>query len=175
VAQENPNEGRAEEKFRSGGLIRIHLSSGGYTIRAADSDSIVVSFEQPRTVKVGIKTGDSGADVFVRDTPHGNFHAKIEVPRRSDLWVRLSAGELKIEGVEGNKDVEAAAGDVYVEVPHPDEYGHRDASVTAGDLNASAFEISKGGLFRSFHQEHYGKYRLHAHVGAGNLTLRPSN
>jgi len=173
--QDDLAAGRTEKKFRTAGLVRIRLSSGGYTISGTDSNAIVVTCDQPNRAKVEIKTAESTADVSITDTPHGNFNATIEVPRRSDLWVRLSAGELKIENVEGNKDVESGAGDVYIEVPHPEEYGHRDASVTAGDLNAAAFEVSKGGLFRSFDQEGKGKYRLHAHVGAGNLTLRPAN
>ena len=174
-AQESASQGKTEQKFHSGSLVRIRVSAGGYTISGTDSDAIVVNCDQASRARVRIKTSDSGADVSITDTPHGNFHASIEVPRRSDLWVRLSAGELKIENVEGNKDVESAAGDVYIEVPRPEDYGHRDASVTAGDLDASAFEVSKGGLFRSFQQEGKGKYRLHAHVGAGNLTLRPAN
>jgi hypothetical protein len=43
----------------------------------------------------------------------------------------------------------------------------------AGDLTASAFGVNKDGLFRSFEQNNpSGKYRLHAHVGAGDLTLK---
>ena len=81
---------------------------------------------------------------------------------------------MKIEGIEGNKDVEAHAGDLEIQIAHPEEYGHRDASVLAGDIDASAFNISKEGLFRSFHQKGPGKYRLHAHLGAGDLTIRES-
>jgi hypothetical protein len=45
--------------------------------------------------------------------------------------------------------------------------------VTAGDVKAPAFGVNKGGLFRSFRKEYPGgKYRLHAHVGAGDLVLR---
>jgi hypothetical protein len=45
--------------------------------------------------------------------------------------------------------------------------------VLAGDLTASAFGVSKDGLFRSFEKDNpSGKYRLHAHVGAGDLTLK---
>ena len=53
-----------------------------------------------------------------------------------------------------------------------DDYGHVDASVNAGDLDAEPFGVSKGGLFRSFDKHGSGKYRLHAHVGAGDLVLR---
>jgi len=96
------------------------------------------------------------------------------VPRHSDLWVRLTAGDMKIESIEGNKDVEAHAGDLEIQIAHPEEYGYRDASVLAGDIDASAFNISKEGLFRSFQQKGPGKYRLHAHLGAGDLTIRES-
>jgi hypothetical protein len=45
--------------------------------------------------------------------------------------------------------------------------------VLAGDLTASAFGVSKDGLFRSFEKDNLsGKYRLHAYVGAGDLTLK---
>jgi len=47
-----------------------------------------------------------------------------------------------------------------------------DASVNSGELNAAAFNVEKGGLFRSFSQSGPGKYRMHAHVGAGELDLR---
>ena len=171
-AQEAVTEGHKEQKFLRGNLIRLHLSAGGYTISGTDSDVITVTYGEPQTVRVDIKTADSAADVSVGNTPHSNFHARIEVPRRSDLWVRLSAGELKVEDVEGNKDVESRAGDVDIELSDPDDYGYRDTSVTAGSLDATAFNVSKGGLFRSYHQDGTGKYRLHAHVGAGDLTIR---
>jgi hypothetical protein len=47
-----------------------------------------------------------------------------------------------------------------------------EASVTTGGLEAAPFGESHGGLFRSFHKEGNGKYKLYAHVGAGDLTLR---
>ena len=47
-----------------------------------------------------------------------------------------------------------------------------DASVLSGDLSGRPFGEEHGGLFRSFEKVGNGKYRLHAHVGAGDLTLR---
>ena len=88
------------------------------------------------------------------------------------MWTRLSAGDLTIKGVEGDKDVECRAGDVDIEVAHPEDYRHRDASVLAGSIDASAFNVSKDGLWRSFQQDGAGKYRLHVHLAAGDVTLR---
>jgi hypothetical protein len=123
-------------------------------------------------VKVEIKPATSTADVYVSRTPNNNFSATIEVPRQSNLHVRLSAGQLDVEDVEGDKDIEIWAGQLDIEIPHPEAYGRRDASVLAGSVEASAFNISKGGLFRSFHEQGPGKYRLHAHVTTGEIDLR---
>ena len=40
-----------------------------------------------------------------------------------------------------------------------------------GDLRVSGSEFH-GGLFRSFEKSGSGRHKLHAHVGAGDLTLR---
>ncbi len=166
-------EGSAEQKFAPGGLIRLHLNSGGYVIRGTDTDTIVVSSDRFQRADIRIKATGASADVYIEDTPHNGFQATIEIPRRSDLWVRLTAAELKVQDVEGSKDIQSNAGSVEIEVARPEEYGHADASINAGDLNAAAFGVSKGGLFRSFHQEGKGKYRLHVHMLAGEIRLRP--
>jgi hypothetical protein len=175
-AEWNSHEAGVQQKFVSGGTIRLHLSAGGYTVSPSDSDSIVVTYhtdsaEQLSRVKVEIKPASSNADIYVHGTPHSNFNATIEVPRRSNLWARLTAGELDVEDVEGDKDLEIWAGQIDLEIPHPEQYGHRDASVLAGSVESSAFNISKGGLFRSFHEQGPGKYRLHTHVTTGEIDL----
>ena len=170
-------ETSVQQKFISGGTIRLHLEAGGYTITASDSENILVTChahteEQIKRVKVEIKPTAASADVYVSETPHNNFEATIVVPRYSNLWGRLSAGELKVEGVEGDKDLELRAGRIQIDIPHPELYGRREASVTTRSIESSAFDVSKGGLFRSFEQQGPGKYRLHAHVMAGEIDLR---
>jgi len=103
---QHSDETLAQQKFISGGTIRLHLEAGGYTITPSDSENIVVSCrahteEQLERVKVEIKPMGARADVYVSETPHNDFHATIEVPRHSNLWARLSAGELDVKGVEG--------------------------------------------------------------------------
>jgi hypothetical protein len=41
-----------------------------------------------------------------------------------------------------------------------------------GELSAQPFNVDKGGLFRSFKMQGAGVYKVHAHVGAGDLTLK---
>ena len=175
-AQAYDPDATVQQKFVSGGTIRFHLEAGGYTISPSDSNDIVVTYRSHsesslKQVRVAIKPAGSTADVVIADTPSGQFNVVIEIPRQSNLWARLTAGDLVVENVEGDKDLEVRAGHMQVDIPHPDEYGHCDASVTAGGLNASAFDVSKGGLFRSFDHHGPGKYRLHAHVTTGAIDL----
>jgi hypothetical protein len=176
-AQKDVPEAAVQQQFAGGGTVRLHLESGGYEIIPTDSGRIAVTYsarseERLKNVKVAIKASNDLADVYVTNTPNNNFTATIEVPRESNLWVRLTAGDLNVGSVVGNKDLELRAGRLQVEIPRPQEYGHRDASVTTGSIEAGAFEVSTGGLFRSFHQQGPGKYRLHAHVMAGEIDLR---
>jgi len=173
-------ETSVQQKFISGGTIRLHLQSGGYTIIPSDSENIVVTCsarteEQLERVKVEIKPNAASADVYVSETPHNNFQATIEVPRHSNLWARLTAGELDVKGVEGDKNLEVLAGRIQVDIPQPEMYGYRYASVLTGSIEASAFDVSKGGLFRSFEQRGPGEYRLHTHVMSGEIDLRGSD
>jgi hypothetical protein len=74
--------------------------------------------------------------------------------------------------ITGNKDVESTAGNVEIAVNDPREYSSVDASVKAGDINASVFGGSKSGLFAHFTWSGPGKYTLRARLGAGNLELK---
>jgi len=65
-----------------------------------------------------------------------------------------------------------SAGDLTIEVGNAADYSHVRASVNTGDIDASPFGESRGGLFRSFEKFGKGKYKLMAHVGAGDLTLK---
>jgi hypothetical protein len=162
-------------QFPSRGTIEMHLTGGDYSIRAASTDQIHVigTVDYPGNQK------RLRADVDVRGTqatiitngPHNNTHFTIEVPRRSNLLIRLQAGDIRIEKIEGNLDIASHAGDVNVEVSRVGDYRSVDASVYAGDLDAPAFGASTGGLFRSVHWNGSGVYKLRAHLGAGSLSL----
>jgi hypothetical protein len=168
--------GRVEQKFAPGGRIKLELGGGDYEVHAGADDRIMVTYtteneKDMKNVDARISTFTGAAKVQVHG-PHNNFHVTIEVPARSDLHLRLLAGDIRIGGIEGNKDLMSHAGDMAVEVGRPEDYGSVAASIKAGDLNAPAFRVSKGGLFRSFSHHGTGKYTLRAHLGAGDLTLR---
>ncbi|HUE43476.1 MAG TPA: hypothetical protein VMP12_07910 [Candidatus Sulfotelmatobacter sp.] len=158
--------------------LALDLRSGDYHVVGSAAEKLSVRTtgdraEKGREVSLSFKHMNSHAELKLTGGPTSNGPSiVIEVPKASNLVVRLPFGDLNIEGVSGDKDVEMHAGDLNIEVGNPADYGHVDASVGAGDLSAGPFGESKDGLFRSFEKSGTGRYRLHAHVGAGDLNLR---
>jgi len=156
--------------------LSIELSSGEYQIVASESDSIAVVYEEGRPEdqrKVQVQIGSGHGQNYLKIAgPKSNFHAVIEVPRKTDLYVRMAAGDLRVGDVEGNKDIEVRAGSLELSALRPQDYAKADFSVRIGDVIAPIFKAAKSGLWRSFKTYGPGKYKLHAHVGVGDLTLR---
>lgn len=174
AGQDLAPETHVEQKFASGGSIQMRLAPGDYSISGTTAEHIRVTCQPANTssssVKVDLQASGSSARLTVRHVPH-NFHADIEVPTRSDLFIRLGAGDLNVQAIAGSKDVEVHAGDVNIDVRRPEDYQQVDASVSIGDLTAPAFNVTKDGFARSFKRHGPGAYRLHVHVGAGDLRL----
>ena len=163
--------------YPSGGQISLHLRSGDVRVVGKEGNQISVRVEardteRAREVRVYFERFENSAELRVSGGPKDNLQIIVEVPKNTGLFVRMPAGELEISDVTGDKDVQLHAGDLILHVGDPADYSHVDASVTTGGLEAPPFHEDHGGLFRSFEKSGNGKYRLHAHVGAGDLTLR---
>jgi hypothetical protein len=158
--------------------LTLDLRSGDYRVVGSAAEKVSVRAtgdraEKGKDVSLTFKHMNNHAELRLTGGPTNNGPSiVVEVPKASNLVVRLPFGDLNIEGVSGDKDVEMHAGDLNIEVGNPADYAHVDASVNAGDLSAGPFGESKDGLFRSFSKTGTGRYRLHAHVGAGDLNLK---
>ena len=164
-----------DKPFVAGGSITMQLESGEYDIvPAADNHIRVTLGGNVGNAVAEVTTASTRADVRVRNTPnHGNFHATIEVPKSANLVVRFTAGDLNVGLITGNKDIEANAGDVKIDVAKSDDYASVDASVRIGDLSAGPFGGKKEGLIgQSLNWTGNGKYKLRARLGAGDLKLQ---
>jgi hypothetical protein len=175
-AQEARNSSSLERAFPPNGSLKMDLVAGDYEITGSPEARLRIDWsvrEAAALPKVRVRA--EGRDGELRITTDGpsnkGLKFRIQVPGQSHLYVRMSAGDLKIEDVRGNKDVELRAGDLKIDVGRATDYKKVDASLWAGDINASAFRISKDGLFRSFDWNGPGAYRLHAHLMAGDLYL----
>jgi hypothetical protein len=162
--------------FPSGGKLRIQLRSGDFRIVGSDENKITVQLsgkkaDDARDLTVRFGPSSTESELRVSGGPKNELQVTINIPKSAGLFVRMPAGELRVEGISGDKDVELHAGDLTISGNNAADYSRVDASVTSGDLEAPLFGESHGGLFRSFHKTGTGKYQLHAHVGAGDLTL----
>src|SRR6185312_5268210 len=144
------HERRYELRLDPNWPLEIELGSGDYQIVASTSDSIAVMYDDGNTEaarKVEVQIGSGHGQNHVKIVgPKSNFHAVIEVPRKTDLRVRMSAGGLSIGDVEGNKDIEVLAGNLELNSLRPQDYAQADFSVRIGDVYASLFSTAKSGL-----------------------------
>jgi len=175
-AQDPRPSASLERPFVPNGLVKMALSAGDYRIVGSTQDRVRLDWsirDAEALVKVRARADVRDHEVKITTDGPGNkgLRFTIEVPSRSDLYVRLTAGDLTMENIRGNKDVELRAGDLDIDVGEAADYKKVDASLWAGDIKASAFKVFKGGLFRSFEWEGSGPYRLHAHLLAGDLHL----
>src|SRR5262245_45851852 len=160
----------ADHTFTSGRKARLDLGGGSYQIRTAAGDHIhVVTSGHTGDAKVDIATEGPSATVTVSNTPRSNFHAAIDVPKTTDLVIRLAAGDLDVAPIGGDLDVDSNAGNVIISVSDPNDYAKVDASAKAGDIKAGPFGESKSGLMPHLTWSGPGKHVVTARLGAGNL------
>jgi hypothetical protein len=158
--------------------LRLHLHDGDYRIVGVDSDDITVRTDgknRPLAKKMKVRFDRQGnvLDVTLLHVPKNEFQVTIEVPRQTGLFARMRVGDLSVVGVAGDKDLELTGGDLSIQVPDPDDYGTVDLSVKFGDVSGSQFGNPTGWMGNSVRRDGSGKYKLHAHVFAGDLMLQP--
>ena len=163
--------------FSSGNHLSLNLRSGDIRVVGTSDNKLSVRVdakdpERAREVKVRFERSDSSAELRISGGPRNDVRIIVEVPRATGLFVRMPFGQLEITDVTGDKDVQLHAGELILGVGNPGDYSHVEASVNSGGLEAPPFGEDHGGLFRSFQKTGNGKYKLHAHVGAGDLTMR---
>jgi hypothetical protein len=144
------------------GTIRVSCTAG------SDQTAREVTFNFSPTANGG-KLSIGGGHL---EHGNNNIEIRIEVPRRTSLSVRMFAGQVTVDDVKGDKDIEVGAGQINISSIHDEDYRSVDASVDIGEVKAQAFGDDKGGFFRSFNRNNSsGDYRLHAHVTTGEIDL----
>lgn len=163
--------------FDAGGKLRLRVRSAEVHIIGTTENRIPVELSgrrarDARKLKVQLERRGSTAEMRICGGPRNDLTITIRIPSDTDLHARIPFGEVSVENVTGDQNVELQAGELTVDVGDPDDYSDVDASVLTGELEAVPFRESRAGFFRSFRTNGSGRYRLHAHVGAGELTLR---
>jgi hypothetical protein len=108
---------------------------------------------------------------LIRGGPRNEFAILIEVARGTDLFEHMPFGELDLDEIRGNRNIELHAGGLNIAMRDPSDYERVEVSVYRGEINSAALSLSRGGLFRSYGKDGPGKYKLYAHVGSAELNL----
>jgi hypothetical protein len=173
----NLQDQKFEANLTSGTSLRLRLHDGNYRVVGGDSEKISVrvegkNAELAKQIKIRLKRSDGVVDLKLSNVPKNELQVTIQIPRSTNLYARMRGGDLSVEGVVGNKDLELTGGDLTIQVGSPEDYAHVDLSVRFGDVSGSQFGDPKGWLGNSVRKDGSGKYTLHAHVMAGDLLLK---
>jgi hypothetical protein len=176
---ERPCGQTVDAPLRPRAILRVHSRPAGIEIVGTDQPAIHVSCttgEESDSQRIHVRLKGNQDDetlTIAGDLLDGNgLKIRIEVPRRTDLRVEMPAGEVKVEEIAGDKDIDLYAGRIAISSTHPWNYRSVDVSVTVGAVRAPVYGAEKGGFFRSISRETTdGEYSLHAHVITGEIAL----
>jgi hypothetical protein len=165
--------------LRPGAVLRVHSRPAGLEIVGTDQAVIHVSCTSgneadAQSIHIRFKGNQDDKTLTVAGdlSKESNVKVRIEVPRKTSLQVRMSAGEVKVEEIAGNKDINLYAGQITISSTRPWDYRSVDVSVSIGEVNAPVYGAQKGGFFRGITKETAnGEFSLHAHVMTGQIDL----
>ncbi len=165
--------------FAAGGTLHVRLSVGDLNIRRGDSSRIALRYtvksRHERNVKdahVDFDVHGNDASIEFHPTSHSNtsFDVEIEVPANTNLDVNAKVGDVTVEGIEGDKDLQLGVGDIRI-VRESGSYRLVRASTGVGDMSSDGYGEPSGWLGKTLNYHGEGKYELRAHVGVGDITL----
>ena len=169
--------------LNSGGSLTIDSTSLGMTIEPAGSrvaqDTVQVSCSTDRSdlpqsfqMQLSGENGNLRLKVQGGSVHHGDLELHILVPERTNLRVRMPAGQITIHNVIGDKDCALRAGQITISQKQEWNYRLVDTSVDIGQLNAKPYGQQMGGFFRHFHANSSGgAHTLYVRVGTGQIDL----
>ena len=166
-------------EFVSGGYVHIRLSVGDLHIKRGDSakirlDYTVKSRRESHLKQAGLDFNIRGNDATVEfHAPTGSntqFDVELEVPANTHLDIHQKVGDLTIDSVEGDKDLNLGVGDIRVSTGRS---GYRlvNASTGIGDVDSDGYGETRGWLGKTLKYHGEGKFELRAHVGVGDIKL----
>lgn len=172
-----------EASFAAGGVVILDANVGDVRVMPAKEDGklrlVITSHKQEDAAEAPhwireFSVNGSQAKVILKMPKHGehNFDVTLYVPKRSDLRLNLDVGDLTVEGITGNTDVDLGIGDLRVTVPDPHAYRAVAMSVHIGDVDASAFQLEPHGFLGKSVEREFGSgsYRLKLHTGIGDVS-----
>jgi len=180
----NYEESHSETRdFVSGGMIHVRMSVGDLEIRRSDSNQIRLHYTvksrreshvKEAHVDIDIHGNDANIELHARTSGNTSFDVELEVPQNTNLDVHEKVGDLTVDNIEGDKDLELGVGDIRIRGDGTN-YHLVHASTGIGDVNGNVKGNERGevsgwlGKTLKYHGD--GKYELRAHVSVGDISL----
>jgi len=166
-------------EFVSGGYVRVRLNVGDLHIKRGDSTKIRLEYTvksrresnvKEARVDFNIKGNDATVEFHAPTGGNTQFDVELEVPVSTHIDVHQKVGDLTVDSIEGDKDLNLGVGDIRVSAGHS---GYRlvNASTGIGDVNSDGYGETRGWLGKTLKYHGDGKYELRAHVGVGDIKL----
>jgi len=95
----------------------------------------------------------------------------VEVPPAVDLQVRMSAGRLEIDTVQGRKHVRLYTGLVVLKGADADSPPELDLQVTTGKIEWERAGVMRGGIFRAYRREGREEEAVRVRLIAGAVEI----
>jgi DUF4097 and DUF4098 domain-containing protein YvlB len=166
--------------FVAGGMVHLRLSVGDLHIKRSDSSQIRLRYTVKSRRESHMKAAHVEFEVHGRDAEiefhaptSGNtqFDVELEVPQNTNLDVHEKVGDLTVEDIEGDKDLDLGVGDIRI-AGGRSAYHLVRASTSIGDVSGpGGYDESGGWLGKTLKYHGDGKYELRAHVSVGDITL----
>ena len=167
-------------EFSPGGMLHVHLKVGDLHIHRGDANKISLHYTiksrhesnvKNSSVDFDVRGSDATLEFHAPTTSNTSFDVELEVPANTNVDVHMKVGDLTVENVEGDKDLELGVGDIRV-TREPSSYHLVRASSGIGDVNSDGYGETSGWLGKTLDYHGEGKYELRAHVGVGDITLQ---
>lgn len=153
--------------------LSVELSAGSVRIVPGASDRVRVlapvatdDENVDLRAKYTTKNGTGRLAVRARD----ELVVTIEVPPSTALDVQMSAGELHVGPIGGDKDLRLSAGQLVLQSAESDRDADVRLRVTTGEITWQGQGVQRGGLFRSYARDGSGP-KVRARVTAGELRV----
>jgi len=164
--------------FVTGGMVHVRLKVGDVHVKRGEGDRIRLQYTVKSRRESNLKQAHVDFDVRGNDAviefhaPSSNteFDVELEVPSNTNLDVHGKVGDVTVENVEGDKDLELGVGDIRV-ANEKSRYALVKASTGIGDVSGDGYGETSGWLGKSLRYRGDGKYELRAHVGVGDIHL----
>jgi hypothetical protein len=165
--------------FVSGGSVHVHATVGDVHIKRGTSNELrleytVKSHRESSLKKASVDFEVRGNEANITFHAHGGgntqFDVELEVPASTNLDVHQKVGDLTVENIEGDKDLELGVGDIRI-ANGASGYHLVQASTGIGDVEGANYGETSGWLGKKLKYHGEGKFELRAHVGVGDIHL----